>query len=111
MIILKNITNEVNQETQVKQMPTIKEFASAKMSEGFNFLGNKFGQGKKYVELRKDLITAKSKRNKIAQEIGLFVIKEYKQGNIFDNIPDDFILEAERVDKEIETIERMLANG
>ena len=108
---MKNITNEVNTANQEKKMPTFKEFASAKMSEGFNFLGDKFGQGKKYVELRKDLITAKSKRNKIAQQIGLYVIKEYKQGNIFDNIPDDFILEAERVDKEIETIERMLANG
>ena len=117
---MKNIThesyaitsNEAQKEQERNAMPTVKDFASAKISEGFNFLGKKFGQGSRIVGLKKDLLVAESALSaKLARQIGLDVIDRVAQGERHIKIPPEVIAEIVAHQEKIANIKNELAHA
>lgn len=103
----EDISNQMNQ-----QMPTIKDFASAKLADGFNIIGTKFGQGAKKLNLKKDLITKQAQlNNTLAKQIGTFVIGEINNGNTHDiSIPQDFVDNVLSLQSEIDGLKFRFKN-
>ena len=114
--MMKNITEEANsiqeQKTQMTStMPSTGEFVGAKLAQGFNFLGTKFGQGKKLVELKKDLITTEGKLNStLAKEIGKYVIEEATKGNADILIPLTYINQVHELNQRIAQLQEEIKN-
>lgn len=112
-----NVTEEVNEkterqrQTQTPQMPTVKEFTSAKMTEGFNFLGKKFGDGKHYLELRKELVSAKANKSKLAQRIGNVIIEQINSEQYSYDVPSELVVQVQEVESYIKELEGKLKNG
>ena len=113
--MMKNITEEANaiqaQKQQQAQMPSTSEFVGAKISQGFDFLGTKFGQGKKLVELKKDLMTTEGKLNStLAKEIGKYVIEEATKGSNDILIPLTYINQIRELNQKIVQLQEEIKN-
>ena len=113
--MMKNITEEANaiqaQKQQQTQMPSTSEFVSSKIFQGFNFLGTKFGQGKKLVELKKDLMTTEGKLNStLAKEIGKYVIEEATKDNNDILIPLTYINQIRELNQRISQLQEEIKN-
>ena len=63
------------------EMPSAKEFFGAKLSDGLNALGNGFGRGARIARLRKDLLLAEGRLNRLASDIGKDVVEQVRKGN------------------------------
>ena len=112
--MMKNITEEakvIESQQKEREMPTTTEFVGAKLSKGFDFLGAKFGQGKKLVELKKDLMTTEGKLNStLAKEIGKYVIEEATKGNSNIQIPLIYINQIRELNNEINRLQEEIKN-
>lgn len=112
--MMKNITEEVKaieEQKREKEMPSTAEFVGAKLAKGFDFLGTKFGQGKKLVELKKDLLTAEGKLNStLAKEIGKYVIENALKGNNEIQIPLSYINQIHDLNNEITRLQEEIKN-
>lgn len=112
--MIKNITEESNAmqaQRQQPPMPSTTEFVGAKISQGFDFLGAKFGQGKKLVELKKELISTEGKLNStLAKEIGKYVIEEAINGNNDINIPLTYINQIRELNLKITQLQEEIKN-
>ena len=65
-----------NSSSDIKKMPTITEFAKAKLSQGMSALNKKARQGTQYAKLQASLVSAKSDMNQVAKKIGFFMIDQ-----------------------------------
>ena len=112
--MIKNITEEVKaieEQKKEKEMPSTSEFVGAKLTKGFNFLGAKFGQGKKLVELKKDLLTTEGKLNStLTKEIGKYVIENALKGNNEIQIPLSYINQIHDLNNEITRLKEEIKN-
>ena len=73
---MRNITNEANQKPREKEMPTIMEFGSAKLREGFDALGNRFNDGKTKAKLKLETLEVDAELRNLATKIGRDVLKQ-----------------------------------
>ena len=53
-----NVTDQVNEHPNRKDMPTVGEFVSAKLTDAFSTLGENFGKGKDRLAIKKDIFEA-----------------------------------------------------
>ena len=106
--IMKNITKEAQEVTPHKEMPSIGEFVSAKMTDAFSSLGESFGKSKDKLALNRDLFTAKAGLETKAKNIGRYVIDEIAKGNTHILIPQKFIEEVYESRNEISEIQEKL---
>ncbi len=93
-----------------KEMPTTKEFVSAKLSSGFNFMGKKFGQGAKLVTLKKDLAFAEGQLNTLAKEIGKNAIEQVLNGADVVQVPETYKQEAFDIKLQIDRLREEIKN-
>lgn len=107
---MKNITEESNKNISCENMPTIKNFTAAKLNEGFNIIGTKFGQGKRILELKKSLLATESKlNNTLAKKIGQDIIMQVSNNERI-NISDENISEIIELKEKIRNIKLELNN-
>ena len=102
---------EVQPEGETK-MPSTKDFLGAKISSGFNFVGEKFGKGARIVNLKKDLAIAEGKLNStVAKDIGKFFITQILSGKEVVTIPDEMKTEVFEIQAEINRLKEELNHG
>lgn len=108
---MKNITEETNQNTNINNnMPSVKTFTAAKLNAGFNVIGTKFGQGKKILGLKKDLLSVESQLNStLAKKIGQTIINQVSNNEEII-VSDEYISEIIELKEKIRNIELELKN-
>lgn len=106
-----NDITEVRPEEEQK-MPSTKDFLGAKLSSGFNIIGEKFGQGARIVNLKKDLAFAEGKLNStVAKNIGKYFIAQILNGKDVVTIPDEMKTEVFQIQSEINRLQEELHHG
>lgn len=70
------LENSENPSSTTKEMPTITEFAKAKLSQGISAINKKARQGTHYAKLQASLVSSKSDMNQVAKKIGFFMIDQ-----------------------------------
>lgn len=100
---MKNITDAQFEDCNPRrEMPTVGEFVSAKMTDAFSSLGESFGKQRDKLALKKDLYSARASLETKAKAIGRYVVDEVSCGNENIVIPAEYI---ENVRESLEEIE------
>ena len=93
---MKNITTEANTRPREKEMPTIMEFGSAKLREGFDALGSRFNNGKTKAKLKLEILEADAELRKLATKIGRDVLKQIAEDGT-PGVSEVFVEEAKEL--------------
>ena len=101
---MQNITGSSSEENINihKDMPSVGEFFSAKMTDAFSSLGESFGKGKERLNLKKELFSANAELETEAKAIGRYVIGEVSNGRESILVPQEFIEQIRVLKSKIE---------
>lgn len=88
-----------------REMPTVGEFVSAKMTDAFSSLGESFGKQRDKLALKKDLYAARAGLETKARAVGRYVVDELANGNDFVTIPQEYVDEIKESLEKIKDLE------
>lgn len=103
-----NVTDQVNEHPNRKDMPTVGEFDSAKLTDAFSTLGENFGKGKDRLAIKKDIFEANTALETKAKMIGHYVVTEVAQGNEYVTIPSEYIYDVKALQAKIQALKNKL---
>lgn len=110
---MQNITGSSSEENINihKDMPSVGEFFSAKMTDAFSSLGESFGKGKERLNLKKELFSANAELETEAKAIGRYVIGEVSKGRESILVPQEFIENILKTQEKIRVLKSKIENS
>lgn len=110
---MQNITGPSSEEdiNIHKDMPSVGEFFSAKMTDAFSSLGESFGKGKERLNLKKELFSANAELETEAKAIGRYVIGEVSNGRESILVPQEFIENILKTQEKIRVLKSKIENS